>query len=485
MSSIAKKSQSTLNTALFALGLDKGGRQPLHAQLADALRALILSHPGAAGTRLPASRTLAAELSVSRMTITTAYDQLLSEGYLSARAGSGTFVADHVPHLAPPAPAVPHHPPDPRPIRPFQPGIPDPALFPDRLWARHLERAWRRPDPALQAAPDPFGWYPLRAAIAAHLAAWRGLECDPAQIVVTAGASDAFDLLFRAALTPGDVAVMEDPGWSPLRAALDRAGLQTRPVRIDNEGLDPRALGAARAAIVTPSRHFPTGCAMPLARRLALLDWARSTDAWVIEDDYDSEFRYQGQPLPSLSGLDGLRRTIYLGSFSKLLSATLRLGYLVIPHALAETARAVLAQSGVRVSLVPQPALAAFMDSGEFASHLRRCRRTYAKRQALLLSELAPLASLLELQPDPSGMHLCCLLRPALRAVRSDAEISAACAAAGLNVRALSSHCVLPDPPQGLLLGYAGFDEETLKAAARTLVDVLSRAARKAFSTQV
>ncbi len=475
MSSSLEKSLSTFGTALFALNLDRRAAQPLHTQLADALRGLILSQPGAALTRLPSSRALAAELSVSRMTVTTAYEQLLGEGYLVARPGSGTFVAEHVPHLAPPRSHRPSDPPPVQALRPFQAGVPDPALFPHRLWARLLERAWRAPDPGLLATPDPFGWYPLRQAIAAHLAAWRGLECDPAQIVVTAGASDAFDLVFRTAFSPGLPVAMEDPGWSPLRMALARAGLRARPLRIDAEGLDPSDLPVAQAAIVTPSRHFPTGRSMPLARRLALLDWARRAGALIIEDDYDSEFRYQGQPLPSLAGLDRLNRTIYLGSFSKLFSATLRLGYLVLPAALLGPARDVLSQSGVRASLVPQPALADFMDSGEFATHLRRCRRTYARRQAHLLEALAPLASLLDIAPDPSGMHLCCPLRPALAARWRDDEISATCAAAGLTVRAVSEHCVLPDPPQGLLLGYAGFDGPALSAAAGRLVTILTR----------
>ncbi|WP_299671865.1 PLP-dependent aminotransferase family protein [uncultured Roseobacter sp.] len=475
MSNTDKKSQSNFNTALFGVSLDRGAAQPLHVQLTDTLRRLVLAHPHACGARLPASRTLAAELSVSRMTITTAYDQLLGEGYLSARAGGGTFVADHLPHLSPPAPPASALPAPPQRPRPFQTGLPDPALFPHRIWARHLERAWRAPEADLLATPDPFGWYPLRQAISAHLAAWRGLDCDPAQIIVTAGASDAFDLLFRTTLPTGSPVIMEDPGWSPLRVALKRAALKTQALRIDADGLDPARLPRARAAIVTPSRHFPTGRAMPLARRLALLDWARTGDALLIEDDYDSEFRYEGQPLPSLSGLDRLQRTVYLGSFSKLFSAALRLGYVVIPTALIDVACKRLQQAGTHASLVPQPALANFMDSGEFATHLRRCRRTYAKRQAHLLAELAPLRAHLDLRPDRSGMHLCVALKPALASHKTDRDIAAACATAGLTVRALSAHSVLPDPPQGLLLGYAGFDDAALSAAARTLTDVICR----------
>ncbi|WP_371743914.1 PLP-dependent aminotransferase family protein [Mangrovicoccus sp. HB161399] len=451
---------------------------PLHLQLAGALRGLLIGG-GFAGERLPPSRAMAGELGVSRMTVTTAYDQLAAEGYLSARQGSGTFVAAHLPHLAPPAAPRAALPAPPQMPHPFHPGMPDQALFPHRLWARHLERAWRSPEPALLAArPDPFGWAPLRAAIAEHLAAWRGLGCSPEQVVVTAGAWDAIDILRGAALPPGARLAVEDPGWPVLQRLLERAGLVPEPVRIDGDGLDPAHLPAGlAAAMVTPSRHYPTGAALPLARRLALLAWAERRDALVIEDDYDSEFRYQGQPLPSLAGLDGLRRTIYMGSFSKLLSPGLRIGYLVLPRPLLDPVRAHLEVTGTRVSLLPQPALAAFMSSGEFATHLRRMRRIYARRQAFLLQALEPAAGLLELRPDPSGMHLVLRLGPALAGRATDREIAAMAEAEGLLVRALSAHARLPDPPQGLILGYAGFGEDRLGRAAERLVAVLRRAA--------
>ena len=226
-------------------------------------------------------------------------------------------------------------------------------------------------------------------------------------------------------------------------------------------------------AIVTPARHYPTGAAMPLARRLALLDWARQNDAMIVEDDYDSEFRYQGQPLPSLCGLDGVQNTIYLGSFSKLLSAALRLGYLVLPEAIVPDARDALAGRGARASLVAQPALADFMDSGDFATHLRRMRRTYARRQAVLLEALKDAELWLDIAPDPSGMHLCCPLRPALRQRVTDTTIVELARQDGLNLLALSAHCHLPDPPQALLLGYAGFEENALRDAGQKLCKLL------------
>lgn len=476
MSTKYKKTQSTLSAVFLSMTLDPNATKPLHAQLADALRAVILSKNNLSGARIPASRALAEELSVSRMTVTTAFDQLLSEGYLVARKGSGTFIADHIPHLAPPAPRIARAPAPSRPWLPFQPGLPDQSLFPHRLWARHLERAWRAPSAELLTKPDPFGWHPLRAAICEHLGAWRGLKCDAEQIIVTGGAWDAFDIICRAVFEPGQNAVIEDPGWSLLRLVLSNSGITPTPVRIGGEGLDASEFpDGVAAAIVTPSRHYPTGISMPLALRLALLDWASDNQALVIEDDYDSEFRYQGQPLPSLSGLDGLRHTIYLGSFSKLLSPAMRIGYMVVPTALIAAIKSYLSLIGSRASLTPQPALANFMDSGEFATHLRRMRRTYAKRQARLIRELGTAPDILVVRPDPSGMHLCCPLNSERPHRFSDTDIAAVGDANGLALRALSSHSVLRDPPQGLLLGYAAFDDNTLARAAQTLSDTLRR----------
>ena len=494
MASIDKKSQSNLTqpgfeAALFALTLDRSQPAPLHQQLCDGLRALLLRGGDLAGLPLPPSRSLAAELSVSRMTVTTAYDQLMAEGYLTARRGSGTFVAADLPHLAPAPQNAPPPAPPPAAWQIFQTGLPDQSLFPHRDWARQMDRAWRAPDPALLGRPDPFGWMPLRRAIAAHLGAWRGLDCQGEQVVITGGAWDGVDILARALLPPpaqtgpaqtGPAHIaLEDPGWASLHHAVRDTGHIPLPLRIDAEGFDPARIpdptaAATAAAIVTPSRHYPTGRPMPLTRRLALLDWAAAQGTLIVEDDYDSEFRYQGQPLPALAGLDQQGRTIYMGSFSKLLSSALRLGYLVLPEPAIAPVQSYLAQRGARASLAPQPALAGFMDSGEFATHLRRMRRSYARRQVVLLDALAPLARWLDLAPDPSGMHLCVPLRPCLRAHTCDRAIAEAGRALGLRIGALSAHAVLPDAPQALLLGYSGFDEAQLRDGAARLCRLIT-----------
>lgn len=474
MSNFETFSRANLHRDLFAISLDASLKMSLQAQLLDTLRRIVSKSPHLVGARLPASRTLASELSISRTTVQAVYDQMISEGYLVTRQGSGTFIASEITHLSQPQPIPRPAGPTTAQWRPFQTGLPDQTLLPHRQWARHLERAWRNPAPALLTRPDPLGWYPLREAISDHLTAWRHLPCDPGQVVITSGAREAFEVIFHGLLGGGKQVAVEDPCWPKLHTILADTGNSARPVRIDQDGLDvDRIPQGTHATIVTPSRHYPTGVSLPLSRRVALLDWARQTGAVVIEDDYDSEFRYRGQPLPSLSGLDGLNNTIYLGSFSKLVSPALRIGYLVVPKHHLHNTLAYLHRAGPRASLIPQPALAAFMNSGEFAMHLRRMRRVYARRQGHLLDALSPVENLLDLQPDSSGMHLCLSPKAPLIDRLSDLEISRRAERNGLRVSALSAHCVLPEKLQGLLLGYAAFDEDTLSDATDRLITIL------------
>ncbi|MTI03408.1 PLP-dependent aminotransferase family protein [Roseibium sp. RKSG952] len=474
MANSVKKYQSNLDSELFALSLDPDEKTALQMQLLEGLRSIIVSSPKYAGARLPASRMLSAELSVSRTTVQTAYDQLISEGYLITRQGSGTFIAENVSHLAPPRPRAKISRYKVDSWLPFQTGLPDTSLMPHALWARHLDRAWRRPDPELLARADPLGWYPLRAAISDHLATWRNLNCAPEQIIITSGAWESLELICRTLIGEGNTVTVEDPCWHKTRDVLSLTGLKEHSARIDHDGLNPAKISHNSAAvIVTPSRHYPTGRSLPMPRRISLLDWADRVGGLIIEDDYDSEFRYQGYPLPSLSGLDGLQHTLYLGSFSKLISTALRIGYMVAPKRLVDKARAYLEQVGPRASLIPQPALAAFMLSGDFAIHLRRMRRIYAQRQSHLISELRAVDDLLEIHPDVAGMHLCLPLKPGLAARTTDQDISRLARQQGLSVGALSAHCVLPTKQQALLLGYAAFDNEVLTKAASKLCHVL------------
>ncbi len=478
--------KTTSDAALLALTLDRTAGEPLHMQLAQGLRERILTGRISPGARLPSSRLLAEELAVSRVTVVTAMDQLISEGYAEGRHGAGVFVAADLPEevlqAAPAAgPAVSDEPlPPPMPMRPFRPAAPDLNLFPHADWAKLLERVWRDPEPALLADADPLGWAPLRRAIAGHLNQWRGITCSPHQVIITSGAAEALDLLARAVLKAGDPVYIEEPGYRILRRALALAGLHPVPVPVDDSGFDVAAGETAepdaRAAVVTPSRQYPLGMTMPLARRLELIGWARRTGGLIVEDDYDSEYRYQGQPLPAMMSLEGAGdRVIYLGSFSKVMWPSLRIGFMAVPRGLVEAIGDVLAASAPRASLVAQPALARFMADGSFAAHIRRMRRVYARRQTALLRAIdRHLAALLFADPAPAGMHLIARFTPELAARMSDAEASARAEAAGITAVALSSFFAGAAPEQGLVLGYAGFDEAAIDVAAKRMAEVLS-----------
>jgi GntR family transcriptional regulator/MocR family aminotransferase len=525
----------------------------LHRQLYDQVRELVLSGRLAPGARLPSSRGLARDLGCGRNTVVMAYDQLLSEGYLEGRHGSGTYVSRVLPEErltarrprpARPAPrgvsrgvfrgasrgtsesaagpgrlsnrgrALAALRPD-RPqgsggqVRAFTPGIPEPGQFPFEVWGRLLGRAWRRPPAALTRHGDPAGHRDLREAIARYLCGVRALRCDWTQVIVTSGAQQGLDLAARLLLDPGEAAWIEQPGYLGLRGPLLAAQARLVPLPVDRDGISVaegrRRAPAARLAVVTPSHQYPLGVTMSLARRLELLDWAREAGAWIVEDDYDSEFRYAGRPLAALQGLDADRagdvnagdmsagdmsagggRVIYLGTFSKILFPSLRLGYLVAPPGLAEPVARARAALDDHPSAVAQPALAAFFEEGHFAAHVRRMRLLYGARRDCLLDVAARhLDGLLVLAPDAAGLHLVARLAPELNARMDDREASARAAAAGLATPALSSYYLEPDsgaapdaatataPEQGLLLGYAAVSEPEIEAGIETLARAL------------
>lgn len=480
MSNKSESYKANLHAQLFGIVLDRSAPEPLNAQLAAALRGIVLSGAAPPGARLPASRQLAQDLSVSRVTAQAALDQLVAEGYLFARRGAGTYVAGHLPNLAPPttSPSAGPSPEGHRAIRPFQHSIPDFDSFPHADWARHLDAAWRRPHPDLLMTPDPFGWPPLRVAVAAHLKAWRGVDCGAGQIVITSGARETFDLIAHL-FSPGRTIQIEDPGYLPIQQRLSAAGLRCHLTPVDDEGFDPGLLLPETAGVVvTPSRQFPMGMALPLSRRLALLDWAGRQNALVVEDDYDSEFRFTGQPLPALTSLDGGRRTIYVGSFSKLLSPSLRIGYFVVPKTLVGALKTAIGRDSTQASLVPQPALANFIESGAFSIHLRRMRRLYARRRKALLDAIAAnLSGWLVPGSEPSGLHIVCAPGPQLTGIPEQVVVDSA-ERAGLSLRPLSAYCHGPARVSGFILGYAAFDEATLEAGIRRLADVLAACRR-------
>jgi GntR family transcriptional regulator/MocR family aminotransferase len=362
------------------------------------------------------------------------------------------------------------------PARPFRPGTPALDEFPFEVWGRLAARHWRRPPAGLLGYGDPAGHLPLREAVATYLGTARAVRCGPEQVIVTAGAQQALDLAARLLVDPGDQVWIEDPGYLGARAALSGAGARLVPVPVDEEGLDVSA-GAARAprarlVYVSPSHQYPLGVTMSLARRLQLLEWAERAGAWILEDDYDSEYRYAGRPLAAMQGLDRGGRVIYLGTFSKVLFPALRLGYVVVPEGLScafANARGVLSRFSPSVD---QAVLAEFIEEGHFARHIRRTRSLYAARQAALVKAVrSELAGALEVSPDEAGIHLVGWLKEGA----DDGAASSAAARLGVDAQPLSSFTLEHRRRPGLVLGYAGYDERQLRAAARRLAAALKQ----------
>ncbi len=495
-------SQSKAALPRTTILLDPSSALPRYQQLYQGLRAAILDGQLAPGARLPATRALAGELGVSRATVQQAFDQLVAEGYIEGRVGSGSYVARTLPddYLAAPAPqpAQQAHPrrrraPSRRgaelataPVmresvagsegqRAFPVGLPALDAFPQRVWGQLLARRWRQSSTELLDHSSPAGYLPLREQIAAYLATARGVRCTAEQVIVVAGAQQGLDLAARVLLDPGDAAWIEDPGYFGARGALVGAGARLIPVPVDDEGLDVGAGKArcpdARLAYITPSHQFPLGATMSLARRLALLEWAEQADAWVLEDDYDSEYRYVGRPLAALQGIDHARRTIYVGTFSKVLFPALRLGYLVVPPDLADVFVAALGFAAFHPPALEQSVLAEFIAAGHFTRHIRRMRLLYAERQATLAALLRQeLDGLLTLAPSQAGMHLVGWLPSGI-----DDQLAARRAAARqVDVLPLSRSALEPPVRGALLLGYAATDEPAMRRGVRRLADALA-----------
>lgn len=492
--------RSSAIEASVTVALDRGSGVPLHRQLYEGLREAVLAGRLRSGMRLPSTRALASELGVSRNTVMGAFLQLLAEGYLEGRVGSGTYVADSLPDDLLRAQARKGLEPGPagragrrlsgrgetlaatrastagdRGVpQAFRPGVPALEEFPTRVWGRLAARMWRSPPRGLLGYGDPAGYGPLREEIAAYLGAARAVECGWEQVIVVSGSQQALDLAARVLLDPGDAAWVEDPGYAGARGALIAAGARIVPVPVDEEGLrvsdGVRRAADARLAYVSPSHQYPLGATMSVSRRLELLAWASRTGAWVLEDDYDSEYRYTGRPLEALQGLDAEGRVIYLGTFSKVLSPALRLGYLVVPPDLVDPFSAARELTDRHSPLVEQAVLARFIAEGHFARHLRRMRTLYAGRQDVLVEAAAEdLRGLLDVRPAEAGMHLVGWLPDRT----DDREAMRRAAARGVEATALSMYGIEPPARGGLLLGYAAVGEAGIRAGVRRLAAAL------------
>jgi GntR family transcriptional regulator/MocR family aminotransferase len=466
------------------VSLDRRLAKPLHRQLYDGYRDAILDGRLRPGQRLPSTRSLAGELRVSRMPIVLAFEQLVAEGYIESRVGAGTFVS---------AALQPAARPEPRPVRPGSrrlppeplPAIAEPWLdhwgpfrlahpaleeFPVEVWARIVSRRARSLSRGQMRYGDAMGFASLRELLADHLRTVRSLRCSADEIMIVSGSQQALALATRAVLAPGDAAWVEEPGFQGARDALAMAGVRPVAVPVDDDGLDLAAglarEPAARAAYVTPSHQYPLGVVMSASRRLQLLDWARRRGAWLLEDDYDSEYRYDREPVASLQGLDTDRRVVYVGTFSKVLFPALRLGYLVIPPDLVARFRRIRAALDNSPPPFLQAVLHDFIRDGHFARHLRRMRAIYAERRRVLVAALArELGDTVRVAGDQAGMHLVVLLPPSAR----DRDIAQRALRRGLSVVPLSSCYAQLRPRAGLLLGYGTTRVADIADAVRAL----------------
>ena len=459
---------------LDPITLDPGGSGPIYLQIAARLRSAIATGALASGARLPSARTLSAQLGVARGSVVAAYDVLAGEGAIEPRGAAGTIVSTRMSEVVQ-APAQ-------QALRlakrsvatqdaplPFQRGLPALDAFPRKLWSALTAKAARAITEADLAYPDVCGAMALRREIVAYLGLARGIVCAPHQVLVTTGYQGALTLVRQALLRPGDAVWMEDPGHPPAVQAMEVGGASLVPVPVDAEGMRVAAGIAAqpraRLAVVTPTHQSPLGVSMSLPRRLALLAWAAEARAWVLEDDYNAEFRYTGAIPPSLKSLDRGERVLFAGSFSKTLFPGLRLGYLVLPEALVETMTraALLATRGP--PLLEQLVTAAFMAGGHFARHVKRMRGLYRRRRAALAKALA---GHFPVELAPGGLHLLIRLPDGLH----DGDAARRALGRGLAPTALSTLCIAHHQGQGLLLAFTNVREED----AEGLVDRLRAA---------
>lgn len=482
---------------LHGADIDRESPVPIYRQIETALRRLILDGTLQSSRKLPSTRELASELGVSRITVKSVYEQLVAEGYLNAKTGSGTFVANGLnletaPRFRPPDKkkhtletdipdrAVPilsskasvRH----GVTAPFRPGVPALDLFPLKVWMKYLSEGAQKGARQNLSYGDLAGSEALRVSIARHLTDARGMQVDPDEVVVTSGAQQAFVLIAFVLLNRGDIVWYENPGHIAGRDVMQIMGARVAPVPIDDEGMDLRHAARKhpkpKAIFTTPSHQQPLGVTMSLSRRLTLLKYAKENDAWIIEDDYDSEFRYRGRPLPALSALDSERRVFYVGTFSKSMFAAMRLGYIVVPQGLAEAfakAKTLLGQSS---SAVVEQAMSDFMDDGRFVEHIRRMRRVYRERRDTLYScLLRDCRDHLDVQPTDAGMHMLAWLKRGI----DDQEAHSALLDIGIESLPLSVYASERIERQALVLGFSGVSEKRIPGLVGRMAKALAK----------
>ena len=474
-----------------AIPLSKQG-EPLFRQVYRGLRKAILSGAFSASDRLPSTRDLAEQLGISRTVVLLAYDQLLAEGFVVGRGGSGTYVSESLNRSGPKrsetsarlrlsrfgvaaadaAGAMDFPSRQSAPLRyDFAYGRTDTAIFPFETWRRILLRHAREaPVRQLDYAPA-VGSLVLREAICGHLRRSRAVVCDPSEVIVVNGSQQALDLVARVLVERGDRVAIEDPQYPGAREVFRAAGARLLPLRVDRDGLNPATLPEqASLVFVTPSHQFPTGAILPLARRFALLEWAARKNAVIVEDDYDGEFHYEGRPLESLQGLDTDGRVVYVGTFSRTVFPALRIGYLIVPKSLTPAFTAAKWLSDLHSASLEQQALAEFITSGMYERHLRRLRRrNTVRREALLHAVHRYLDKRVEVTGDGSGAHV--VLWPRERV--SEDTVIALAASRGVRLDGISQFFLARPTRAGLMLGYSRMNEKEIREAIRLLGEIL------------
>jgi GntR family transcriptional regulator / MocR family aminotransferase len=499
----------------LAARLDRAAAEPVYRQVLRLMQQAILTGQLPPGTKLPSSRTLAGDLGIARNTVLHVYDQLTAEGYVISTTGSGTYVADTRPdsaavggrkpaatagggteplELAAPPPAQRRREGQGLSSRgsrlidkagvslkqwgAFMPGVPDVAEFPARTWSRLQARLWKEANPDLLTYAPGGGYRPLRRALSDYLRVARSVNCTPDQIIITTGIHQSIDLAVRLLTDVGDRAWVEEPCYWGARSVLQSSGLTLAPVPVDEEGLNPREQdlqNPPRLALVTPSHQYPLGMVMSLARRRTLLEYARQHGVWIIEDDYDSEFRYGSRPLASLQGLDDSGQVIYVGSLGKMLFPGLRIGYMIAPEHLVDTFRTGVAELYREGQLMQQAVLTEFIMDGYLTSHVRRMRALYGERRQILIDAITShFGDALPVMGDEAGLHLVL----GLPDHANDREVVAAAYDAGVIVRPLTAYYSGESPMRrGLLLGYACVPNEKIGPAFSTLARIIEQTA--------
>ncbi len=478
------------------IALDIRSETPMYHQLSDWFRRAIIDGQLRPGQRVPSSRSLAGDLKISRIPVLSAYEQLYAEGYLETFVGAGTCVARSIPDdtLKPAGAKVQSAPREilepraPRRISrraalirtpaqswldnlgAFRVGVPALDQFPVGVWSKLVNRHTRKPPIDSMVYGDPMGYLPFREAIAEYLSTARAVRCDASQILVTTGSQQGLQIAAHVLLDPKERVWMEEPGYPGAHQALMTAGAQLIPVPVDQDGMDVttgmRRGRGARAVYITPSHQFPLGMTMNATRRMQLLSWAVRSGAWIIEDDYDSEYRFSGRPIASLQGLDTDARVIYVGTFSKVLFPALRLGYVVVPKDLVTAFSAVRDAADTFSSTLYQLVMTDFIREGHFARHIRRMRVLYMERRAVLVDAIVKqMGDQLELIGAEAGMQLVALLQPGV----DDVAVSKKAALCGVSARPLSTCYLNPPARGGLILGYGSANAHEIREGVRKL----------------